>query len=236
MPILYQVDQNSDDWDRLRLGIPTASEFKKILTPAGKLSKQADKYMMKLLAEWYFGGPLEDPQTQYQSEWMERGHFLEQQAVDSFELEWNVATIPGGFVTTDDGRVGCSPDRLIGDDGVLEIKNPSPTNHMKFMVERSVDDEHYPQVQGQLYICERQYAAVVSHCPAFPDVIIRVPRDEEYIGHLADALLQFNEKLDQFKTVIEKQYGRVERTPEKGIGFVDNQSAIGGQQWLGGRT
>lgn len=208
--IYHEVKQNSDEWDHLRCGIPTSSAFDNIVTPAGKPCKaeRSRKYMYRLLAEWRFGGPLMDPQSQYQSEWMERGHLLESQAVAAYELMRDCDTQPGGFVTTDNGLVGCSPDRLVGTDGLLEIKCPSPQVHMGYMVARSMDETYYPQLQGQLLITDRQWVDIVSYsdCPGFPAVIIRVPRDEKYIELLTVALVEFMGKMMQCRVLIEKEY------------------------------
>lgn len=205
---IHDIDQRSEEWDSLRLGIPTASEFHSIVTPKkGELSKSADRYMHRLLAEWYFGGPLEDPQSQFQSQWMERGQALEHQAVSAYEFETGLTTERVGFVMSDSGLVGCSPDRFVGDDGGLEIKCPSPVIHMGHLVRRAVAEDHYPQVQGCMLLCERKWWDVVSYCPPFPAVIIRVPRDEEYIGKLSDALVAFTRTMMQARVLLEKTYG-----------------------------
>ena len=244
--IRYDCAQRSEEWDRLRLGIPTSSEFHRIVkggteyvcqscgvvSPTKrkkcadcgepvisreilKPSTQAEAYMHRLLAEWYFGGPLEDPESQYKSAWMERGQFLEDQAVKSYEFETGTETEKVGFLTTDDGMVGCSPDRLVvGDEGVLEIKCPSPAVHMGYMVKRSVDDDYWPQLQAQLWLSGRSWVDIESYCPPFPTVIIRVPRDEQYIGLLSVELAKFVHAMQQARTLIEKTYGPPLRSKE----------------------
>ena len=208
MPIVYRdVAQRSEAWDILRCGIPTSSAFSKILTPTGKLSKQAEQYMDRLLAEWYFGGPLQDPETEYQSAWMERGAFLEDRAVLAYEFATGLQTEKVGFVTTDDGMIGCSPDRFIGDDGVLEIKVPSPKVHMGYMRRRSVDSDYYSQLQGIYYVTGRKFVDIQSYCDPFPSVVIHVSRDDEYISKLSLALHEFVHTMQQARTLIEKTYG-----------------------------
>src|SRR5690348_10361138 len=105
--IIHDVRQRSDEWFALRLGIPTASDAKRIVTPNGKLSKQAEDYMDSLLAEWAFGQPLEDPETDYRSQWMERGAMLESQAADAYAFQKDAELETVGFITTDSGLVGC---------------------------------------------------------------------------------------------------------------------------------
>lgn len=203
----WDVEQRSEEWDQLRLGMVTASTASKILTPTGKLSKQSDKLMHQLLAEWYFGGPLEDPQSQYQSQWMERGTFLENRARQAYEFETGRTVKQCGFVTTDDGRFGCSPDGLIDEDRVLELKVPSPTIHMGYMVNRCVDDDYFSQIQMQLFVTERKYVDIQSYCDPFPTVVISVPRDDEFIGKLHLALIEFDDKMQRAKTLLVQTYG-----------------------------
>ena len=144
--IHHDVKQNSDRWHNLRLGIPTASEFHRIITPKTmKLSSQAEDYRDWLLAEWIYGAPLESPETSF----MQRGSELEPEAVRSYEFERDCEVSEAGFFTTDDGMVGASPDRLVGSCGLLEIKCPAPQTHVGYMMSRAVDEKYMTQLQGQ---------------------------------------------------------------------------------------
>lgn len=205
--IIHQVAQGSEAWDQLRNGIPTASEFKRILTPKGRPSRQAEGYLNCLLAEWYFGQPLEDPETEFQSQWMARGQALEMQAVQSYEFERDVETEKVGFISIDSGLCGCSPDRLVGKDGILELKCPAPSTHIGYMLKRNVHDEYKPQLQGQLLIAERKWVDIQSYCPVFPTVIIRVERDDEYQGLLSTALATFVETMLTARQELAAIYG-----------------------------
>ena len=220
--IYHAVMQNSEEWDALRSGRPTASAFFQIVTPGGKLSKSSRKYRNRLIAERRNGGPLLDPQSAYQSEFMQRGHFLESQAVAAYEFLRNVATQPGGFITTDDGSIGCSPDRLVGDDGLLEIKCPSPAVHMGYVLDGvlGVVEDYYPQLQGQLLITERKWVDIVSYSdvPNFPPVIIRVERDEPYIDNLCSALVEFVREMAGKWAALERDHPMIPiREPSKAL-------------------
>ena len=195
--ITHNVTQGSEEWRRLRIGVPTASEFHRILTPTGKPSKSAEPYLCSLLGELMMGRPLDAPSFP----WMQRGHDLESDAANWYELQCDIATTIVGFCTTDDGRIGASPDRLVGDDGLLEIKCPSPDVHVRYLLfpDRSVDSEYRVQVQGQLYVTGRQWCDIVSYHPELPSVIVRVERDEEYIATLRSALTAFCESLAEGK-------------------------------------
>jgi len=191
--IVYEnLEQGTKAWAEVRRGRPTGSNFHKILTPGGKPSKQARDYMRHLIAELVIGLPLDAPKTS----WMERGNELEGEAVCFYEFERDVAVKEVGFISTDDGRYGVSPDRLIGDDGLLEIKCPSPAVHVGYMIYSEVDADYRTQLQGQLLVTERAWVDICSYHPMLPPVIVRVERDEAYIGLLRDALDAFCNDLD----------------------------------------
>lgn len=188
MPKYHECDQYSGDWERLRLGIPTSSQFDKILTPAGKPSAQWKKYACQLVAEKLLNRPVET----YTSPFMERGSELESDAVEFYELLHDVKTKRIGFITTDDDLVGCSPDRLVGDDGLLEIKVPSPVTLVQYMITGDLDKTYWPQLQGQLYVSGRKWVDICAWHPELQPVITRVVRDEAYIGCLESQLWEFN--------------------------------------------
>src|ERR1051326_7063323 len=105
------------------------------------------------------------------------------------------------------GRMGASPDRLVGDDGQLELKCPSPETHVRYLLfpQKGVDAEYRVQVQGQLYVTKRAWCDVVSYHPDLPSVIVRVERDEEYIALLAEALTTFCAQLAEGKAELERR-------------------------------
>jgi len=199
--IRHNVEQGSPEWARLRAGIPTASQFNRIVTPGGKPSVQADEYMRFLLAERLIGLPLDSPKTS----WMQRGQEMEGEAVCFYEFTREIAVEPIGFVTTDDGKIGASPDRLIGDDGLLEIKCPSPEVHIGYMLWDRVDDKYKVQLQGQLYVSERSWVDICSYHPCLDSVIVRVKRDEEFIEKLAEELETFISYLEVAQTRLQEK-------------------------------
>lgn len=201
--IIHNVRQNSVEWHQLRLGIPTASEFHKILTPTGKRSTQAEAYRNRLLAEWVTGAPLENVETQ----WMERGHDLEEQAVDAYEFATGKQTQVVGFVTTDDGRIGCSPDRLVGDDGGLELKCPAPWTHIGYLLSKTVADDYKVQVQGCMLLCQRAWWDVVSFCPGMPVSVVHIEADVNYMVLLDEALAEFCASLEAARKELTERYG-----------------------------
>lgn len=189
------VVQGTEAWLRARLGRPTASCFNKIVTPAkGKLSESSGLYMYQLLAEWMLGHSLGEDENQF----MQRGSLMEQEAVAYYELQRGIETAAVGFITTDDGRAGCSPDRFVGETGGLEIKCPSPAVHIGYLL--NADPVQYrPQIQGALWITGRDWWDFLSYHPTIPSALLRFPRDEAYIALLGDAVTAFCDRLDEAK-------------------------------------
>ena len=189
--IVHDCEQRSDAWFLLRLGIPTASNFDKILTPGGKASTQAEAYMHTLLAEILTGqqGGMES------NAWMQRGTELEPEGRGFYELTTGNDVHEVGFITLDDGSAGCSPDGLIGDPGMLEMKVPAPHTHVGYLLSGELPSGYKPQVQGQLWIAEREWCDFLSYSPLMPPVLIRVQRDEKFIKALASAMAKFTETM-----------------------------------------
>lgn len=193
---IIDVEQGSLAWIAARIGIPTSSAFDRLITPAkGEPSKSQPKYMAKLLAEWYLNVSLDE----YVSEFMQRGKEMEASAAAFYEFDTDRTTTQVGFVTDDRGRVGASPDRFVGDDGLLEIKCPSAEVHTDYLLNGGVADTYWCQLQGQLWLCERQWVDILSFHPALPKKVIRVPRDDEFIVKLSIILPIFCDRLDAAK-------------------------------------
>jgi hypothetical protein len=192
---IIDVQQGTEAWLKARLGIPTSSEFHKIITAVkGDLSKQARKYAHQLVAETLLGEPLDNDIGNL--EWIMRGKLLEPQAVQQYEFTTDTETRPVGFITTDCGRLGCSPDRLIiGQRGGLEIKCTAPATHMGFLIDGPGDD-YRQQVQGQLAIAELEYVDLYAFHPSLPPAQIRTHRDEPYIAKMQAALTEFLDMRD----------------------------------------
>lgn len=192
---IYDCVQGTTEWLALRAGIPTASNFDRIVTPGGKPSKSAEKYMLHLLAERLIGEPIED---RGYSHWMDRGSEMEAEAVNFYEFQRDVETVKVGFVTNEAGTVGASPDRFVGDKGLLEIKAPSEAIHMGYLLQTgSAYKEYRVQVQGQLWVCEREWSDTESYHPQLPEALYRVERDEPFIELLAAGVTAFTEVLEQ---------------------------------------
>lgn len=198
--ITFDVVQGTSEWAALRIGIPTASAFDNILTEKKlELSAKATAYAHRLIAEEHMGVALDDATSTS----MHRGQVLERKAVEFYELRRELDTVPIGFVMRDDRRVGCSPDRFVGTDGLLEIKSPEPHTHVGYLLdEKGIG--YRLQVQGQLWLCEREWSDTLSYHPDFPPALVRQHRDEAVIEKLKAGVNQFLEHMYELKLQLQK--------------------------------
>ena len=198
---IHNFEQYSEEWWEARRGLPTASEFSKIVTPTGKLSTQAQAYIFELIAETY---TREQELTFEPSAWMLRGLELEPEARDwvAFDLGERVKEV--GLVTNNGGKLGASPDGIIGKRIPLEIKCPKASTHVRYSYENKLPDTYKAQVHGQMIVCGSTEALFVSYHPELDPFVFHVERDE-YTEALDAALTQF---LKQYAAVQQKMAKR----------------------------
>jgi hypothetical protein len=182
----HLVSQGSLQWRQLRCGIPTASQFHRIITPkTRKRSSQLEQYARELAAEKLLGQPIEMISTKA----MQQGNEREESAVATYEIRMGVDAEPVGFMTTDDARVGASPDRIVrGLNRLLECKCPQPHTHIGYLLGAGPDENYFCQLQGQLYVAEFDQVDIISFYPGLPDAIVEVRRDEAFIAALVPLL------------------------------------------------
>lgn len=188
---IFDCEQGTPEWFACRMGIPTASEFDSVMAKGrgGSESKTRRTYMFKLAGELITG----EPACSFTNEHMERGKAMEDEARSLYCMLQDAETSLIGFMRR--GDAGCSPDSLIGETGMLEIKTKLPHLQIDVLESGEVPSEHRAQCQGQLWISGREWVDFVSYWPALPPFIQRIYRDEKYIEHLAAAVDQFNEEL-----------------------------------------
>lgn len=189
---IFNCDQGTDEWYAARCGVVTASEFHTVLSKGkgGGESVTRRKYMLTLAGE-RIGGP--SPFDRYTNAAMQRGHEYEQEARDSYQLITDNEVEQVGFMRR--GDVGYSPDGIIGDDGLLEIKTKAYPLHLDCLLKDEVPAEHMAQIQGGLWVSGRQWLDFVSYSPGLPIFIKRVTRDEAYIARLSVEVAEFNSEL-----------------------------------------
>ena len=180
--IILDHEQGSEEWLTARLGKPSASMFSKLITATGKPSSSADGYINQLIAERLTG----QSEPFYVNELMARGTELEPEAREAYEFISGNEVIETGFILDTSFEFGCSPDGLIADQGGLEIKVPAPQTMVSYLRDNQAGVKKYwQQIQGCMWISQREWWDFFAYHPEMPHVLVRVERDEDYIAKLA---------------------------------------------------
>lgn len=185
MEIFEDIEQGGEEWHRLRRGMPTASVFK-VLMARTEEKKGRTTLLHKLAGERLCGEPAEN----YTNQFMERGKSMEDEARQHYAFVRDCEPRRVGFIKN--GKTGCSPDALIGDDGLLEIKTASPHILIPMLLKGAFPMEHYAQCQGALMVAERKWCDLIVYWPKMKPLIVRCERDESYIAELRDAVDVFD--------------------------------------------
>lgn len=186
---IYDFDQYSEEWYQIRLGLPTSSQFSKLITTKGEPSKQRQKYLYQVAGEFVAGKAEET----YQNAAMARGTELEAEARKFYEVINDVEVMQIGFCTNE--GAGCSPDGLVGDKGLLEIKCPIISTHVGYLLKNTLTADYFQQVQGQMLVMGKEWTDLLSYYPGIKPLIIRVNRDEKFISALRVELKVFCQEL-----------------------------------------
>ena len=191
--IILNDEQGSEAWLRSRLGKISASRVDSILTPTGKPSAQADKYINELIAQRLSG---DLPET-YTNAHMERGNELEPSARALYELVNDCTVDLAGFCLHPDLPAGFSPDGFVSDTGGLEIKCPAPHTHVEYLRRGKAPTKYLPQIQMALWISGREWWDFMSYHPKIEPLIVRVDRNEEYIDKLQQEVTKAAKLIDK---------------------------------------
>lgn len=214
MLIHHDYDQGSPEWLQVRKGVITGSRFKdcrdfKALTAAqkkegrtrGDLSSKALGYAMDT-ARQRFGG---EAPAKFQNAAMRMGSEQESFARQAYESKTGNLVEEVGFFTTQDGIFGLSPDGLIDDDGVLEIKTMVSSETLFTAVADGDISEYIDQCNGYLWLLGRQWVDLVLWAPDLKDqglalTIRRITRDEQAIEALEADLMEFSSLVKTYET------------------------------------
>ncbi len=200
----YDVEQGSRDWFDLRLGRPTASEFKRILTPGKMLTGGAGSksYMRELIGE-VINPILAKNAACYMSRPMLHGKATEAAARRYYQMERDADVFNGGFCTTEDGRLGASPDAIVGlkrwelndeAEGAVELKCPMPDTHLEYLETPDEVPQGYKwQCHGHLIVTGAQWCDFLSYCEGAKPVLVRIFPDAD-TERLRTALAEFWER------------------------------------------
>lgn len=215
---LVECDQYSPQWFEARRAIPTASEFHRIITDAkGEYAAGAKGYIAQLVADKY--NPWYPNKNDIATSSMQNGTIMEPRIRKLYKFERNCEVKQVGFCLSDDGRLGCSPDSLIDDDGVLEIKSPEPHTHVSWLIAGTLPKQHRAQCHGHLVVTGRKWCDFLSHCDGFPDLEIRVEPDT-YTEQLRECLGLFLEDYDKALVKVAARFGEPPKPlPTKTMSF-----------------
>jgi len=187
------IEQGTPEWHQLRLGKVTASRVADILaqTRTGP-SASRQNYLIELALQ-RSTGTIEPSYTNAAMEW---GTQTEPQARVAYEVETGNFVDQVAFIDHPTiAWFGCSPDGLIGDDGLIEIKCPNSATHWEYFKAKKPPQKYVTQMQTQLCVTGRKWCDFVSFDPRMPArsqlLIVRVERDEAFIAEIEEKVKQF---------------------------------------------
>ncbi len=197
--MFYNVDQNSDEWLDMRAGKVTGSAIAKVMANYGKVFGDpanrlaVDIALGRITRRAQAGG--------YTNAHMQRGHDQEPIARMLYEDEYFCDVSNGGFF--DNGNTGCSPDGLVGNDGVIEIKSVVPSQHYKCIAKNDFDTAYKWQLYFNLKETGRDWIDYVSYCADFPDdnqlFVKRI-----YSRDISESIMQINTRLAEFELKVDE--------------------------------
>jgi putative phage-type endonuclease len=198
--IYYNVEQNTPEWFDLKRGKFSASIFESLFM------KETTKGYQDAIYKIVYERMTNDTPESYTNEWMQRGHEFEPEARSTYELETFNKVHNGGFFELSDW-IGASPDGLIGEDGLIEIKCPKYNTMIGYLLDHEAPIKQYRyQLQGQLYVTGREWVDFVAYHPNLNPLIIRVERDEGLIMAINDKV---HKSIEQVKEIITQLKGKL---------------------------
>lgn len=198
---IIDCPQLSQEWWEARRGVPSASNFGRILTPAKRgYAKGARSYAYELIAELVALNPpwLSNQGTPFRSTAMQNGVDTEPEARGYYTMTTGNEVCQVGFCLTDDGRFGCSPDGLVGDEGGLELKCPDLKTQVEYLDRGVLPPEYAGQVHGQLIVTGRKWIDFLSYAPGLPAFLLRITPDD-FTEALAAGLDEFWDEYSDLK-------------------------------------
>lgn len=201
-------DQGTDGWLRQRAGKVTASRISDVMakTKSG-YSASRKNYLAQLLTERLTGAPAQS----FTSAAMEHGINTEPQARDAYQFLTMDTVVETGFVIHPDIEdAGASPDGLIGERGLIEIKCPNTATHIETLKSEKIADKYVKQMQWQMACTGRAWCDFMSFDPRLPEElqvwIKRVERDDEMIAEIESAVRDFLAELQSDIDTLKSKY------------------------------
>jgi len=196
---IHYFDQGSEQWEQIRKGKATASRFSDIVTPKTlKLSRSSERYAAQLVAERLGIESTDAPPTH----WQQWGMEAEEHAINEFQRTQDLTVQRVGFVELNE-HCGCSPDGLIGDSELIEVKCPKSETLIQYQLNGKLPDEYRLQVQGSLWITGRSHCHFWGWHPQIAPMHLVIGRDEEAIDALSEIVPAFLESVKMMATCIQ---------------------------------
>lgn len=192
--IIHRIHQRTDEWYELKRGRFSASGFSKLMGKKENKGYQDELY--RVAYERITGQRVETYTNQAMRDGVENEPF----ARKYYEKKNNVFVDEVGFIERDEW-VGVSPDGLIDNNGMLEIKCPQWNTQIDYLLSYKVPSEYRYQLQGQLWIAEREWVDFLSYREDLDKLEIRVYRDEKIIKELETRV---NEAIEEVQEIINK--------------------------------
>ena len=205
------IEQGSEEWFEARLGKITASRVSDVMARTKTGYGAARKnYMAELLCQ-RLTGQREDG---YTNAAMQRGIDLEPIARSAYEVETGLIVEEVGFIThPTDERMGASPDGLVGEDGLVEIKCPNTAQHIATLQSEKPDPRYIKQMQFQMSCTDRAWCDFVSFDDRLPEplqlFVFRVERDSNLIGEILTECEAFLGELEQMERNLRVKMERI---------------------------
>jgi len=200
------MDQRTPEWFAARLGKVTASRISDIIgkTQSGYSASRAN-YMALLICERLTGAAAES----YSNAAMQHGTDTEPMALSAYEAAQGVLVQAEGFVTHPSiEQSGASPDGLVGDTGLIEIKCLNTANHLDILLGKKMPTKHRPQVQWQMACTRRHWCDFVSYDPRLPErlqmFVVREVYDPVYVAGLETEVVKFLGEMESKIKELEK--------------------------------
>ena len=206
---IIECEQGTPEWHAARCGRVTASRVGDMLAriKTGWGAMRAN-YLAELVAETLTGTVATDG---YVSAAMKRGSETEAEARDLYAFRYNVEPVRVGFIVHPTiERAGCSPDRLVGDDGMIEIKCPNTSTHIDTLLGASIDGKYLKQMQWQMACAERDWCDFISFDSRLPAEmqmdVRRVPRNNDMIRELQHEVALFLDEVSETVSRLRERY------------------------------
>lgn len=205
LTVYRELEQRTPQWFAARCGIVTASAVGKLVTPRTikAASNDDSRDIVALLASERVTGIVEDTFTNYD---MRRGIDAEPYAREAYEKHTGTAVEECGFMVRDFGgyTIGYSPDGLVGDDGLIEIKAPRAKGHLSTIVANDVPGYYMAQLQTALLVSGRAWIDYVSFCGGMPLFVKRVTPDPRWALAITDAAARAEQDIAATVGIYEK--------------------------------